>query len=139
MKYLVFLLCFFSACKSKHYAQDNLPATQLRWGKGGGFTGAVKTCILLENGQIFVQKTNNAPLAELEKTRKKSAAALFEAAKKAGLTDLQFNHPGNTYQFIEWMQEGKSNRVIWGDAAQAAPPVLTDLYKQLNALLPADN
>jgi hypothetical protein len=142
MKYALFFAVFFMGaftfCKSKSYSQNELPSLQLRWGKGGGFTGIETTQVLLENGQVFQQKGVNAALLELEKVKKKAAKPLFEAAQKAGLPNLAFNYPGNTYQFIEFRQDGKSNRVTWGDANTTADPRILDLYKQLQALLPTE-
>ncbi|MFN7119583.1 MAG: hypothetical protein ACK4TA_22495, partial [Saprospiraceae bacterium] len=40
-------------CQRKPYTPENLPDLQLRFGDGGGFTGAVTTFTLLTNGQLF--------------------------------------------------------------------------------------
>ena len=88
------------ACKQTKYTPGNFPDRQLRWGSGGGFTGKETTYTLLENGQIFTLAGDGA-LTESGKVKAKHAKALYERIGTLGLDGVHFQHPGNTYDFIE--------------------------------------
>lgn len=122
------------ACKSPKHSPENLPLNQLRWGNGGGFVGKESAHILLENGQLFSRdimgKTSDAG-----KTKKKEALALFNTAKSLGLAAMEFEHPGNTYSFLEWQEGDMVSRVVWGDRGHPVPKGVEELYGALNGLL----
>jgi len=122
------------ACKSPKHSADNLPQNQLRWGNGGGFVGKESVHILLENGQIF-SRDIMGQTSSAGKTKKKEALALFNTAKLIGLAELEFEHPGNTYVFLEWQDGDMVSRVVWGDRAHPAPKGVEELFGALNGLL----
>lgn len=120
-------------CKHTRYSAANLPAKQLRFGSGGGFTGKETGYMLLENGQLFQNNPGAGPV-EIQATRRKTAQAIFKTAETLGLASLDFKHPGNVYDFIEFAEGDKLNRVSWGDPHVTPDPKITDLYAQLTAL-----
>lgn len=125
----------FFCCKHTKYTAANLPADQLRWGNGGGIVGKETTYTLLENGQLFKRDGLKAELMELPPVKGKRANALVESAEKLGLLKMDFVHPGNTYQFIEFEDEGKKSRVSWGDPKFPVDPKIQELYKKLSGLV----
>lgn len=127
----------FSFCKHTKYTPTTLPAKQLRWGNGGGFTGKETTYTLLENGQIFKREGAGALLVELEAAKKKNAKTLFETAETLGLSKLDFMHPGNIYSFIEVPEGEGSKRITWGDTRTPVDPKVQEFYGQLVQLVKA--
>lgn len=128
------VVCLFFCCKHTKYTAANLPADQLRWGNGGGFVGKETTYMLLENGQIFKRDGIKADLLELAPIKSRQANTLVESAEKLGLLKMDFVHPGNTYQFIEFEDDGKKSRVSWGDSRFSVDPKIQELYKKLSDL-----
>lgn len=122
-------------CKHQpKFTADNLPTKQLRWGKGGGFVGKETAYTLLENGQIFVREMGGA-LTESPRTKGKKALAAYKLAETLGLSKLDFNHPGNTYSFLEWQEGDAVKRIAWGDANEPVDGNLQSLFDTLNGLL----
>jgi hypothetical protein len=128
----------FWFCKHTQYAPSALPDRQLRWGNGGGFVGKETAYTLLDNGQIFVQKTGEA-LAPSASAKRRAAKSAFKTAETLGLAALDFQHPGNTYKFIEIQSGSAVRRISWGDAEHPVSQGVADLYAQLNALVKKDN
>lgn len=123
------------ACKTTQYTPDNLPEKQLHWGNGGGFTGKESINLLCDNGQIFHRDMMSGLTTAAGKTSKKKAKSLFATSEKLGLNKLQFSHPGNMYNFIEWRNGGETNRITWGDKNAPVDKAVADFYMKLNALL----
>lgn len=122
------------ACKQSKYAPGNFPDRQLRWGSGGGIVGKETTYTLLDNGQIFVRDMGGT-LTETGKTKAKTAKALYEMIGTLGLEKLDFQHPGNTYDFIEVLNGDSVRRISWGEKNIPVDPKIKDLFNQLNGLL----
>lgn len=134
---IAFALLFFvgtTACKHNPYNAEKLPEKQIRWGNGGGIVGKESAHILCENGQIFYRdilgKVKDAP-----KTKRKNAVALYKTVEKLELSKMDFTHPSNTYQFIEWQDGDMVSRVVWGDKGFPVEKSISDLYGSLNLLL----
>ncbi len=102
---------------------------EIKFGEGGGFTGAVTEFRLKENGDIYrynsmdkeEQLIKSIPAEELKIVREK----LSKVSKEA----LQIDHPYNMYYFIQI----DTIRATWGDPAFKASPELLDLYNYLDA------
>ncbi|GAB4496172.1 MAG: hypothetical protein OHK0019_27370 [Saprospiraceae bacterium] len=122
------------ACKQSKYAPGNFPDRQLRWGSGGGIVGKETTYTLLDNGQIFIRDMGGT-LTETGKAKGKTAKALYEMIGTLGLEKLDFQHPGNTYDFIEVLNGDSVRRISWGEKNIPVDPKIKDLFNQLNGLL----
>ena len=123
-----------SQCKNIRYTPESLPEDRLLFGEGGGFAGIETTYTLLENGQVFKFDSKAPAPVEIGGTKKKAANRLFETAESLGLLTLEFKHPGNIYQFIEFQDDGKKSRVVWGDKEHPVDPKIADLYQQLTQI-----
>lgn len=126
---------FLFSCKHTRYTPVDLPAKQLQWGAGGGFTGKETTYLLLENGQIFKRDGVGALLQELEGTKKKTAQSLFKTADTLDIIKMDFMHPGNTYSFLEMRTAENAKRIAWGDTKFPVTEQMQNLYKQLMQLV----
>jgi hypothetical protein len=131
----VFFTCIV-ACKSTRYKPDNLPAQQLRWGKGGGFTGVETTFVVLENGQVFKKDNLQATWTEQAKIKKKKVKKVFEQAMKIRLDQGLKTASDNMYAFVE-LPDGKGAmmRFTYSPTKAAADPEIMGLYHALSALL----
>lgn len=120
-----------SQCKNARYTPESLPEDRLLFGEGGGFAGIETTYTLLENGQLFKFDSKAPGPMEVAGTKKRAANKLFEKAESLGLLTLDFKHPGNMYRFIEFQDDGKKSRVVWGEKDHPVDPNIAELYEQL--------
>lgn len=124
----------WTACKQPKYTSDKLSTKQIRWGSGGGIVGKESAHILCDNGQIFYRdimaKTESAG-----KTKGSKAKAIFKSIEALGLAKMEFNHPSNMYNFLEWQDGDVVSRVVWGDKAFPVDKSVQDLFGELNGLL----
>lgn len=140
MKTILILLTLFAsaflwiACKQTKYAPGNFPDKQLRWGNGGGVVGKETTYTLLDNGQIFVRDMGG-PLTEKNKVKDKKAQAMYAMIETLGLQKIDFQHPGNVYDFIEVLSGDSVHRISWGEKDVPVDPKIKDLFNQLNGLV----
>ncbi len=145
MKVLILLLSLcttalvFWFCKTPKYTADSLPQKQLRWGKGGGFVGRETLHLLLENGQIFKPGDEAGKMVETTGTRRAKAKKLFKLLETTGIQNLDFQHPGNTYKFMDIVAGETVKRIAWGDAQYPVDASVEDLYRQLEALVAEEN
>ncbi len=135
----VFLLfsVMFSACKGTQYTPANLPEKQLLFGEGGGFTGDFTEYLLLENGQLFVQKRFNGEQMEIASTKKSKAKAMFKQAAALLTDSAAINYPGNMYYFLQLKDNGSDVRLTWGAPGYEVNEPVKLLYDQLKTLTPA--
>jgi hypothetical protein len=126
----VLLLVINMGCKSKKYTMDQVPATQIAFGAGGGFAGIVKQYSLLENGEIITKMDKTTTYEKVGSVDEQIAKGLFLTV--TGLVEKKYklDSPGNIYQFIELKNAGKDTKFTWGDAAQADPK-LNKVYQLL--------
>ena len=122
------------ACKHPKYTSDKLPEKQIRWGNGGGFVGKESAHILCENGQIF-SRDIMGKTSEAGKTKGKKAKELFKTMESLNLAKMEFHHPGNIYNFLEFQDGDMVSRAVWGDKNFPPEKRLEDLFRELNGLL----
>ncbi|MDO1513294.1 hypothetical protein Q2T41_11565 [Maribacter confluentis] len=132
---IIFLFITLISCKPQHFTLDNLPEKQLIFGKGGGITGATDTYILLENGQLFHMNSMTGKSVELESIPENKSEAFFNQLKGLQLAEIDFNHPGNVYYFIEEVELDDSSKIVWGSFEHGVNPLYKDLYDNLMNLL----
>jgi hypothetical protein len=130
-----FLGIFLLISCNKKMAIDKMPTTRIEFGHGGGFTGAVTTFILLDNGHIYADTLNNKAYTRLRKVGKEEATTLYSDCEK--LKTLKTDAPGNMYYFVT-MKKGDEipRRWIFGDPSVSTPSELESLYKRLVGLVP---
>lgn len=121
----------FSACKGTQYTPASLPEQQLAFGDGGGFAGAYTEYLLLENGQLFVQKGLSGERMEIPATKKSTAKAMFKKATILLTDSTAFNYPGNVYYFLQRKDTGVDVRVTWGAPGYEVNGDVKALYEKL--------
>ena len=118
MKPIVLLLVcmsFFSffSCKTA-YQPDAYKKEQMRFGSGGGFTGAVTEYCLLSSGHIFLKEHGDTTFTQINKISKSDAKAIFAEAVEKDIPTYKMKEPYNMYKFIHYMNEEGSNELVWG-------------------------
>jgi hypothetical protein len=124
MSALIFIFLNASNCSSDKSFKD------LKFGAGGGFTGAVTEFHLKENGDLL--KTNAAEKEEqlIKSITKEELKLVREKIAVLPADALTANRPYNMYYFIQF----DTTRAVWGDPSFAAPKELLDLYNYLTTL-----
>ncbi|WP_405410936.1 hypothetical protein [Maribacter sp. Asnod1-A12] len=129
---LTILLCMLLfSCKSQQFTVDNLPEKRLVFGKGGGMTGVIDTYILLENGQLFHTNSITKKSEELNSISESKTEELFDHLDMLQLVNVDFNHPGNVYYFIEDVNEEFTTKIVWGSFEYGIAPKYKALYENL--------
>jgi len=118
-------------CKSQQYTFEDLPENQLVFGSGGGITGASDTYVLLENGQLFHTNSLTKEVRELKSISKKEAQLCFVKLEELSLSEMDFNHPGNLYYFLEEVKNDTKHKVVWGSNDTKVSDDCLNFYKEL--------
>lgn len=130
---LVFVLLF--SCKSQQYTADDLPEMQLVFGKGGGMVGSVDTYALLQNGQLFHTNSITKTPKELKGISTIESKELFLRMDALNLEQMDINHPGNVYYFLEDVGPNRTSRIVWGSTEHEIDTASKELYDHLIALV----
>ena len=130
----ILVLSFFG-CKSQQYSFEELPEKQLIFGSGGGMSGAVDTYVLLENGQFFHTNSLTGEVKELESVSKKEAKQCFGKLEELSLSEMDFDHPGNLYYFLEEVEGDESHRITWGANNHEISEECKTFYKELRTTI----
>ena len=136
---IIFLLLLgFFSCTHK-IATEKLPATQIVFGHGGGFTGRVHEYALLQDGRIVHIQKDSATQMIVKKIGKKKAAKFYAGVDSMRLHTWLYNVPGNVYHYVVLKQDGKKdNKIVWDGSGndKNAPTNIEAYYQQLRAELP---
>jgi len=133
--FLSAIVLLFASCKAQQFTTDNLPESQLVFGSGGGMSGASDTYVLLENGQLFHTNSLTNETGELKSIAKAKAKEYFKRMHDITFSEMEFDHPGNRYYFLEDCTADGQNRIVWGAVDKEAPAQCKILYKELTAHL----
>lgn len=120
-------------CASQKYEATNLPVDQIRFGEGGGFTGAVTEYCLLNNGQIFIKKDFISDFKTFKKIKKSKAKKYFESCDQINIQNIQMDNPGDKYYFITFQTEALEHKVTWGRDMKEVPKHIMELYQSLRS------
>jgi hypothetical protein len=131
----IFVCLLLFSCKT--YTPDELPDQQLRFGKGGGFTGMTTEYMLLKNGQLFVREGRAASgeWKEMEEVDKASAKALYRTWETNELFRQEVREPGNMYYFITMKKDSLDFRQSWGAAGYQPDTTFKSFYKRAMDLI----
>ncbi len=127
---IITLFLFSMGCKSKKYTMEQVPASQLVFGSGGGFSGIVKEYSLLQNGEIITKMDKSTTYEKVGSINEQVAKGLFSTVTKFTTKKYKLDSPGNMYQFIQLKNEGKDTKFTWSEAVQADPK-LNKVYQLL--------
>lgn len=124
----LFLVLAFHACG----AQERY----LLVSNGGGVAGTATVYKISSDGKVLKGKgLGEINYSEESKLKKCAARKYFKRAEKLMASSPDFNHPGNVYSSITLYEQGKENRIAWGDAEHAAPEDAKKLYQKISTRL----
>lgn len=136
----IFLIAFFYlgliSCTSLKSIPGQKGIAYIRFGSGGGFTGAEKAFYLLENGSIW-EETTHGPQKKGQ-AGKEETAQMFDIPKRIERVRSSYNIPGNRYFFIEYKIGESSQKIVWG-GDKDFPPVFEIWLKNLMNLVKKSN
>lgn len=102
----------------------------IRVGSGGGFVGQENILSILEDGSI--QSSGEESYSRLKKP-------VFEQLKSnitvLGLENIQYNAPGNLYQFVEIPSGGGLRRMAWDPQAVDVPANLKLFFNNVISII----
>lgn len=102
--------------------------TTLTVGKGGGFAGTVREYRLLDSGELFVKEANEQDFQFLKKKNLRQTKRWFARLQTIDFATMDYNKPGNVYQFIDLKSDSTVHRVTWSGGNPAVPVGLADFY-----------
>jgi hypothetical protein len=129
------ILALFPNCTRTLYTPQDTSEHHIRFGSGGGFTGATTTYILMDNGQLFRHESLTDSTSTLPSVKRKTYKAIFNDLSQIDTNLLGAQHPGNRYYFLEWVQAGQQTRTIWGAADYEPAQEVKSIYERLMALV----
>jgi len=127
------------SCKSTKYTPTDFPDSQITFGSGGGFTGAVTDYTLLENGQLFKRSSLKNEFLALHKVKKDVVKQMFKNYEFLNIGQETINEPGNLYYFIQYKdKDKKEHKITWNDQSAVSENVKT-YYGILTAITKAED
>lgn len=121
---LIFIFLNASNCSS------NKSFKELKFGSGGGFTGAVTEFRLKENGDVFLYNSTEKEETLLKSVTSEELKTIRQKIAALPADALNINHPYNMYYFIQL----DTTKAVWGDPAFTTSKELLDLYNYLNSI-----
>ncbi|SFX75366.1 hypothetical protein [Cytophaga hutchinsonii] len=115
---------------SQSIAADTTNKNYIEFGNGGGFTGAVKSHILTQEGNLF-QLENQSGATFVKKIKHCKVKHIYRYVIKNNMAACVYNEPGNTYAFITIQLNKQTNKIIWNNSNILTPPTITKLYNKL--------
>jgi len=113
--------------------------TKILFGKGGGFTGQYDEYFLSKNGNIYQKDKATKTFTKIKSLTGKETKAVFKEIDDNKLFELGFNYPYNMSCYIEIVKDSTSNRIVWGNAKNPPPAVVTEFYDKLMGFIISTN
>ena len=131
MKKIVLILIAFLSIGT---VMAKKPPFQLKFGSGGGFTGAVTTYTLNSDKTFSKEESLTHKTEALPKVKCKDICQIRKLLKKVNFSLLNIDKPGNMSSFITLNQGGKEYKTVWSGKLENAD--LEALNTKLISLIP---
>lgn len=128
---IILLVNVVFSCKAREYKLNELSGSVLVAAEGGGFAGIEHRYLLQESGWMFYQVGTQEKITRIARLSTNQTAQLFKIATDMDIWGANFNKPGNTYNVLEIIESGKSNRLVWDSYNEQVPYD----WKNLNEIL----
>lgn len=102
------------SCRTQHTSPLNYKGKMIVVGNGGGFTGAVSSYYLLDNGAVYRTGRTDTSFIEVGKMEINEIANVFQNYTSLKIDAMELNEPGNRYYFIEKQEGDQKHKVQWG-------------------------
>lgn len=135
-RYLTFATCLigilFTCCAPGKEFPQKYKGTQLHFGQGGGFTGAVDYFVLFDDGRLFKRAPLDSTYTYMEKWDAPFVHQMFDNIQTLHLDQIQYYEPGDKYYFIQFKKDdGAFHRIAWGNPSSKPDPGVVSLYNVL--------
>jgi|SRR3954470_15795899 len=121
---LIFIFLNATNCASDQHFKE------IKFGYGGGFTGAVTEYRLKENGDVYKFDSMEGEAHLLKSITAEELKIVHEKLAHVSKDSLtKINRPYNMYYFIQI----DTVKATWGDPSYTPPKELQDLYNYLNS------
>lgn len=111
--YLPIITLLLLSCKTKAILPSDFDGNQIEFGSGGGFSGAVTSYILLENGLLFQKESFTDSITFLQKLDKNVTAQAFENYLFLQLDKVEIDEPNNMYKFVSVKIADSEHIMTW--------------------------
>ena len=136
MKNKVLLLCLgalivaLPSCVRQQSSSNpvNYPGALIAVGKGGGFAGTVREYRLLDSGELFLKEPGTGAFHFVKKKNRRKTQTWFRQLEELGFGQLDYNHPGNVYQYVMLKNGDSESKVVWSGGDKNLPPGVADFY-----------
>ena len=132
------LLTLISCGGPKPFDISNPTQRYITFGNGGGFTGAVTTHHLLEDGRIF-REVNENETVEVGKIDGDLAKQQFNNYTLLNFQDVNINDPGNIYYFIKHSDFPEKRSITWGGNNTEVPSAISTFHLNLSKIVRSIN
>jgi hypothetical protein len=124
--YLAFILTLSFVTASK--AQE----IYITFGSGGGFSGIANVYKIDSKGKVWKGNgTANIGYNECSKIKRKKAQEFIHRVAREVKAQGDSKYPGNIYYFFSVSENGKDERITWGDPAHPAPESVKKIYQEI--------
>ncbi len=132
--FLLSLILFFG-CQSTKTIPADYEGQRITFGAGGGFTGAVTTYCLLENGRLYKKEgipgKNESEYEKIGRLNKSERTALLNQGAEAIKIFEYEGQPGNMYAFVDCELDAGKGRFTWDMGDPPTGDILYELYLSL--------
>ncbi len=126
----VSIICIIlTACDSSKKMKVG-PQDFIRIGNGGGFAGKEHLTIVKDDGQIISSEG-----VKYRKVKKDVLTQWNSNIEVLGLKNLEYNLPGNLYNFIEIPMADKFIRMSWDPGSTDVPASLKLFYNNIQSVI----
>ncbi|HKK76074.1 MAG TPA: hypothetical protein VJ953_13430 [Saprospiraceae bacterium] len=128
-------LLLLANCQRNRYTPTETSEEFIRFGSGGGFTGARTTFTLMDNGQLFRHESLTDSTSLLPRVKRKVYKEIFNTLHQVDTTLLGAQQPGNRYYFLDWVRPEQSIETTWGSTDYKVPSEVQSTYQGLMKLV----
>lgn len=130
--YLGLILMLACSSGKRFYHKSDM---EIRFGCGGGFTGAVDGCKINGNGEISSYTTLTGEGKSYGKISRKELMAIDKTVSEKGFYDIAVDEAGNMTCFIEILKAGKTEKIYrWPMEKTPSDGKVTSFYTYLKGL-----
>jgi hypothetical protein len=129
---MIILLFLFNSCS---VTKNVYSIEKISFGNGGGFTGNIIEYSIDTNGTITKFEIITKKTITIKTIEKKDIRNIYRKAEELPLETYEFNYPGNTYNFIKVLKNGKEYYISWGDGKHSVKSEFEEFYNNLLTLL----
>ena len=123
--FIILIILNTSNCSEHHDFKE------IKFGEGGGFTGAITEYQIKPNGDIFIKNSYNKENRKIKTIDDSELKNIEKKFNSLSVESMNFNHPGNLYYFIESGQ----TKIVWGNSSFPEPKDIKELFFQLNQII----